>query len=310
MPTASKKPVKLSVKDRDKIYKLFKENNFTKQELAHTFNCTLSVIKNIIANYDSPLFLQRIQASKLGKKEPICFANETWTKVSYPTKTTYEVSNLGRVRSYFISKENPVIIKGILQQGYLFLDYFHTVEKRRLKVPFHVLVADHFNKKSSPSHNHIIHLDFKKGNNVSNNLKWVTEAEMYEHNNRNTVAKAAREKANAARTKGAKLTLVEVERIRKLLNDPLKKTTKTRIASMYGVTPMTIYRIQSGEIWGTKGTHVTYKKKLNPKLEEATIKKIKNKLQQKGAVQANIAKEFGLSATAISRLKNDKTYKN
>ena len=307
---ASKKPVKLSVKDRDKIFKLFKENNFTKQELADNFNCTLSVVKNIIANYNSPLFLQRIQASKSGKKEAICFANETWKPVSYPSKTKYEVSNLGRVRSYFINKETPAIIKGVLQQGFVFLDYFNTVEKRRLKVPFHVVVGDHFLKKSSPLHKRIIHLDFKKGNNVANNLKWVTEAEMYEHNNRNTVAITAREKANAERTKGAKLTLVEVERIRKLLNDPLKKTSKTRIAAMYGVAPMTIYRIQSGEIWGTKGNHVSYEKKLKPTLDKAIIKEIKIKLQKEGAVQINIAKEFGLSPAVISRLKNGKTYKN
>ena len=307
---ARKKPVRLSGTDKDKIYKLFIENNFTKQELANNFNCTLSVVKNIIANYNSPLYLQRIQANKSGKKEPICFANETWKQVSYPTKTKYEVSNLGRVRSYFIDKEKPAIIKGVLQQGYVFLDYFNTAEKRRLKVPFHLLVADHFLKKSSASHKHVIHLDFKKGNNVAKNLKWVTEAEMYEHNNSNTAAIAAREKIHAGRTKGAKLTLVEVERIRRLLSDPLKKTTKTRIAAMYGVTPMTIYRIQSGEIWGTKGTHVTYERKSYAKLDEATIKKIRSKLKQNGAVQANIAKEFGLSPTLISRLKNGKTYKN
>ena len=305
---ASNKPIKLSLKDRYKIYRLFKENNFTKQELATNFNCTASVIKNIIANYDSPLFHQRIQASKLGKKDPICFANETWKQVRYPSKTKYEVSNLGRVRSYFISKENPAIIKGVLQQGYLFLDYFNTAEKRRLKVPFHVLVADHFIKKSSPLHKHVIHLDFKKGNNVANNLKWVTEAEMYKHNNSNTFAIAAREKANAGKTNGIKLTLVQVERIRKLLNDPLKTTTKKRIAAMYGVAPMTIYRIQSGEIWGTKGNHISYQKKLKSKLDEATIKNIRNKLQQQGAVQATIAKQYGLTPTIISRLKNGKTY--
>lgn len=307
---ARKKPIRLSAPDKDKIYKLFRENNFTKQELANNFNCTLSVVKNIISNFDSPLYLQRIQANKSGKKEPICFANETWKPVSYPSKTKYEVSNLGRIRSYFISKEIPAIIKGVLQQGYVFLDYFNTAEKRRLKVPLHVVVGDHFIKKNSPLHKHIIHLDFKKGNNVAKNLKWVTEAEMYEHNTRNTAAIAAREKASAERTKGTKLTLVEVERIRRLLNDPSKKTSKIRIAAMYGVAPMTIYRIQSGEIWGTKGAHVAYEKKLTLKLDEATIKKIRNKLQQKGAVQVNIAKEFGLSPAVISRLKNGKTYKN
>ena len=77
---------------------------------------------------------------------------------------------------------------------------------------------------------------------------------------------------------------------------------------MYGVSPMTIYRIQSGEIWGTKGNHITYQRKMKSKIDEATIKKIRSKLQKDGAVQATIAKEYGLTPTIISRLKNGKTY--
>lgn len=307
---ASKNPIKISVKDKAKIYKLFQENNFTKQELAAHFNCSLSVVKNLIANFNSPLYYLRLQAKKAGTIEPISYAGEIWKEIKYPTKTNYEISTLGRVRSYYTNSDKPVIIRGVLQQGYLFLDYFNTDENRRIKVPFHILAGDHFIKKATPAHNHLIHLDYKKTNNRIKNLMWVTEVEMYYHHSQNKAANAAREKANASRTTGAKLTLVQVERIRKMLNDPLRKVTKTRIAAMYGIAPMTVYRIQSGEIWSTKGNHVTYKKKPMSLLDKATVTAIKQKLNQKNILQAEIAKEFGLTATIISRIKNGKTYKH
>ena len=305
-----KKTTRLSESDKNKIYKLFKQNNFTKQELAVHFNCSFGVVKNLVANLDSPLYHLRQQAKKAGTKDPVGYANEIWKLIQYPTKTKYEVSNLGRVRSYFPNPDKAVINRGVLQQGYLFLDYFNTKEDRRIKVPFHVLVAQCFVLKKSQLHNHAIHLDYKKTNNRATNLKWVTEAEMYEHGRQNPAAKAAREKSNAARTIGAKLTLTEVERIRKMLNDPLKKIKKKRIAIMFGVTEMTIYRIQSGEIWGSKGNHLPYQKKPIAKLDNDTVKKIRKRLQDKNGVQAAIAKEFGVSPTVIYRIKNELTYNN
>ena len=172
---AVKKNVRLSDAEKNKIYKLYKFNHLTKKELAASFNCSFTVVKALIANFDSPLHQHRIQAKKAKVEEPVHFASERWKTVTYPTRTGYEVSNLGRVRSYFPDPEKPVISKGVLQMGYLFLDYYNTVEVRRIKVSFHVLVADHFVAKPSPLHNRVIHLDYKKSNNRAANLEWVTQ---------------------------------------------------------------------------------------------------------------------------------------
>ena len=308
MPT--KKTTRLTEIQKNKIYKLYTQNNFSKKELAAYYDSTLSVIKNLIANFNSPLYSLRIQSKKTGSKEPVSFANETWKKICYPTRTKYEVSNIGRVRSYYPDATVPAIIRGILQAGYLFLDYFNTEKNRRIKVPFHVLVADHFLKKGTSEQNRVIHLDYKKVNNRTSNLKWGTDKELYAHNNKNPEVASTRQKLNAARTTGTKLTLVQVERIRKLLKDPNRKVTKERIAAMYGIAPMTLYRIQSGEIWATKGNPLPYQKKPVVRLDSKSLNDIKRKLLQTNAVQSVIAKEYGVSPTVINRIKQGKTYKN
>ena len=305
-----KKTTRLTDIQKNKIYKLYTQHNFSKKELATEYDCTLSVIKNLIANFSSPLYSLRLQSKKTGSKEPICFANESWKKICYSTRTKYEVSNHGRVRSYYPDATIPVISRGILQAGYLFLDYFNTEEKRRIKVPFHVLVADHFLKKSASEQNRVIHLDYKKVNNRTSNLKWGTDEELYAHNNKNPEVALSRQKSNAERTTGTKLNLVQVERIRKLLKDPARKVTKERIAAMYGIAPMTLYRIQSGEIWAAKGNPLPYQKKPVIRLDAKSLNDIKIKLLQTNAVQSVIAKEYGVSPTVINRIKQGKTYKN
>ena len=79
---------------------------------------------------------------------------------------------------------------------------------------------------------------------------------------------------------------------------------------MFGVTEMTIYRIQSGEIWGSKGNHLPYQKKPITKLDDDTVKKIRKRLQEKNGLQAAIAKEFGVSPNVIYRIKNELSYNN
>lgn len=306
---AVKKTVGLSVAEKNKVYKLYKFNHLTKKELAASFNCSIFVIKALIANFDSPLQQHRLHAKKSGTEEPVQFANERWKTVTYPTRTRYEVSNLGRVRSYFQNPNTPVISRGVLQMGYLFLDYFNTEERRRIKVSFHTLVADHFVTKQGLNHNRVIHLDYKKANNRASNLKWVTQEQFVIHLNNNPALETSRAVVNANRTKGSKLTLTQVERIRKMLADPKRKTTKERIAAMYNIAPMTLYRIQRGEIWGDKGNPIPYEKKEVVKLPNKTVAEIKKKLSKKNAVQSVIAAEYGLSPTIVNRIKKGLTYK-
>ena len=142
------------------------------------------------------------------------------------------------------------------------------------------------------------------------NLKWVTQDQFIDHQNKNPVLETSRTIVNANRTKGAKLTLIKVERIRKMLADPLRKVTKQRIAGMFNIAPMTVYRIQNGEIWGDKGNPLPYQKKTPVRLPDKTIREIKKKLSKTNLVQAGIAKEYGISPTVISRIKKGLTYKS
>ncbi len=307
---AVKKTSKLTTAQKNKIYKLFKQRHHTKKDLATMFGCSFSVIKAIIANWDSPAHEQRLAAKKAGVQEPVKLANERWKEVSYPTRTKYEVSNQGRVRSYFPDPEQPVISTGVLQMGYIFLDYYNTEQERRIKVPFHIIVADHFVNKPSADHKRIIHLDYQKANNKATNLKWGTQDQFNAYQKKNPALAATRLDINIHRLKGPKLTLAQVEKIRKMLADPNRKITKEKIAAMYNIASMTVYRIQNGDIWGDTGNHVPYEKRQVVKISDKTIKEIKKKLAKKNAVQAVLAKEYGVSTTIINRIKMGITYKS
>lgn len=304
------KNARLSDADRRKIYKLYKQHQHTKKELAETFNCSLNVVKALIANFDSPLHQQRLAAKKAGEAQPLQLPNERWKPITYPTKTLYEVSNLGRIRSYFNNAETPIISNGVLQMGYLFLDYHNTKEARRIKAGFHIIVADHFVQKPGANHSKVIHLDHVKSNNRSSNLKWVTYEQFIAHQAKNPNLAAARAVINTHRKRGAKLTLAQVEKIRKMLADPRRKLTKEQIAAMFNTTHMTIYRIQSGENWGNKGNHIPYERKEAAKLSDKTIREIRKKLAKKNAMQVTIAREYGVSTTIINRIKKGLTYKS
>ena len=49
---------------------------------------------------------------------------------------------------------------------------------------------------------------------------------------------------------GNKLTSTQVIRIKKMINDPNRKTRLKIIAKQFGISEMQLYRIKSGENWG------------------------------------------------------------
>ena len=178
------------------------------------------------------------------------FWNEKWAKIQFgeiENAPHYEVSNYGRLKSFQNNPKDGSIIKGSVIQGYRSLNIRVTGGKT-INRYVHKLVAEHFVEKTSEDHGFVIHADFEKQNNYYENLKWVTKAEMIEHNRENP---AFINRVIPRRTKNYKLTESKVRIIKKLLKNDNNRLKM--IAKQFGITHTQLNRIRSGENW----KHVT-----------------------------------------------------
>ncbi|HZI68529.1 MAG TPA: HNH endonuclease, partial [Hanamia sp.] len=112
----------------------------------------------------------------------------------------------------------------------------------------HREVAKLFNKKTSPKQKYVIHLNHIKTDNRAKNLKWASQAQVNDHQQKSP-PKLEYKKVQSNRKKGLKLNAAQVKAIKTLLANPRRKLTHQQIAEKYNVSPMTVYRIKSGENW-------------------------------------------------------------
>lgn len=113
----------------------------------------------------------------------------------------------------------------------------------------HRLVAEHFLKQPSEAHSIVAHLDFNKLNNRVSNLKWMTPAQNYAHQQdspyvieRKEIGRNTKENSGAA-----KLTITKVMLLKKLLNQGKPMRT---LVKQFKITDTQILRIKRGENWG------------------------------------------------------------
>jgi hypothetical protein len=163
-------------------------------------------------------------------------------------KKKYAISNHGRAVSYTESvAKDGNLLNGSLTSGYRTLNLH--VENGNGTIYLHREVAKLFCNKKSPKAKYVIHVNHKKTDNNSKNLKWATLEEVSAHQQKSPL-KIAYKKRQAARTVGLKLTLAQVKAIKDTINNPKRKLTYKQLATKYKVSEMTLYRIKSGENWG------------------------------------------------------------
>ena len=177
---------------------------------------------------------------------------EIWKQMQFSgykkLKKKYAVSNHGRAASYIDSvAKDGNILNGSLTSGYRTLNLH--VENGNGTIYFHREIAKLFCKKKSPKSKYVIHLNHKKLDNSSKNLKWATLEEVSDHQ-QNSPLKIAYKKRQANKTVGLKLNATQVKTIKDILKNPKRKLTYKQLASKYKVSEMTLYRIKSGENWG------------------------------------------------------------
>ncbi|MBS1732365.1 MAG: hypothetical protein JST02_03630 [Bacteroidetes bacterium] len=182
------------------------------------------------------------------KKNP----GEIWKQMQFAgykqLRKKYAVSNMGRAASYAVDvMTDGKLLNGSLTSGYRTLNLH--VENGNGTIYIHREVAKLFNKKKSPKHKFVIHLNHKKNDNSAKNLKWATMEEVSDHQ-QSSPQKIAYKKRQANRTVGLKLTATQVKTIKDMINNPKRKLTYKQMAEKYDVSEMTLYRIKSGENWG------------------------------------------------------------
>ena len=159
----------------------------------------------------------------------------------------YAVSNTGRAASYTTNvTEDGKLLNGSLTSGYRTLNLH--VENGNGTIYIHREVARLFCQKKSPKYKYVVHINHKKRDNNVKNLKWASQEEVSDHQQKSP-EKIAYKKRQANRTTGLKLTAVQVKTIKDSISNPKRKLTYKQMAAKYDVSEMTLYRIKSGENW-------------------------------------------------------------
>jgi hypothetical protein len=176
---------------------------------------------------------------------------EVWKQMQFAgsknLRKKYAVSNHGRAASYEESlTEDGKLLNGSLTSGYRTLNLH--VENGNGTIYIHREVAKLFCNKKSPKHKYVIHVNHKKNDNTSKNLKWATQEEVGQHQ-QGSPLKIAYKKRQASRTEGLKLKASQVKAIKDAIKNPKRKLTYKQLAEKYSVSEMTLYRIKSGENW-------------------------------------------------------------
>ncbi|AWI26025.1 HNH endonuclease [Flavobacterium pallidum] len=185
------------------------------------------------------------------------FPDEEFREVTVPfdLKLRYAVSNHGRLVSFTDDPKQGKLLKGGLSDGYRTLHCKVRIDGRLVNknILLYRLVAELFIPPPSPEHKHILHKDHDRANDHAKNLIWATYEEKLAHHRASPHVIKAKEKLIEYNIKsdGRKLSVTKVIHIKKLLQDPNRKTRLKMIAKQFGVSEMQIRRIQSGENWSS-----------------------------------------------------------
>lgn len=163
-------------------------------------------------------------------------AIEKWTSV--PDFPSYEVSNLGAIRS----PRGP--LKGETDKdGYTRVALSRN--GRKSKFPLHRLVAICFVKGRTPERDIACHRNNVRSDNASSNLKWATQAEnvadKIEHGTQQIGSKHPRASVNEAQ-------VTEIKRLIACM--PNRKGKLIGIARDLGISPHVVYHVSHGKAWG------------------------------------------------------------
>ena len=172
--------------------------------------------------------------------------NEQWKTIDFDDNIAenekFKISNYGRIINCKGEKEFEV--KKSYINGYQNLPLRQKKNGKSTSRYVHRLVARHFLEQNDGIY--VIHLNYDKTDNRVENLKWATKEEKENHQFSNPD-----HKTRIRKPVNAKLTETKVKLIKRKINDPNRRTRMKMIAKQFGISEMQLYRIKSGENWGS-----------------------------------------------------------
>jgi hypothetical protein len=180
------------------------------------------------------------------------FIGEEWREINIDKGTLqkrYAVSNFGRVASFTEKLEKGNVLKNRKHGDYLSI----AVKPGGKSVTWllHRLVAEYFLPIPEAGEKFVIHLDYNKRNNKAENLRWANQKALTAHNNKSPeVIKYKNNKRAYINFDSYTLSETRVSMLKRIINDPKRKTKMKTIAKQFGISEMQLYRIKKGIHWG------------------------------------------------------------
>lgn len=147
---------------------------------------------------------------------------------------------------------------------------YNTRQKGKNKAIFlYKEVAKNFLKKPSNKHKFIVHKDHNYLNDHIDNLEWATHEEHRAHTAQSPRSVLSRQKKAITKSTHSKvLDEKKVIALKKMIWDPKRKLSFSKLAEKFGVSEMQIYRIKNGEFWyhikvDNEPEHAKYKRNLS-----------------------------------------------
>ena len=176
------------------------------------------------------------------------YRNEIWKPYlddNLSEEDEYLISNYGRVQRKKQHADAWKLSRTSLVGGYNTFWIRKKGKKGTTYCYMHRAVAMVFlNKREDQIY--VIHLDYDKLNNEAYNLKWATKTEMHLHHKKNP-----KKLERFGKRTYSKLSEGRVRLIKKKIFDPNRRTRMKMIAKQFGISEMQLYRIKTGENWGS-----------------------------------------------------------
>ncbi len=160
-------------------------------------------------------------------------------------RSSFMISNLGRVKSFpRTNPDKPILLKGYKNAGYHCIPTRNIGGKNTLRY-VHKLVANLFVPNPN-NHRYIIFKDRNRSNCRADNLEWV-DYDTYKAYRKEFSKSVYDYRPNFK--PNPKLTPAKVKLLKKMINDPNRKTRYKIIAKQFGISLGTLFAIKRGEHW-------------------------------------------------------------